>query len=69
MRAKFENRHRHWLDDQEHVRRGGGQCPNCGKHTVVAGTTGTGNGKAQQGMWCTSCLSEWEDQYKLVGYI
>ena len=25
-------------------------------------------GNAQQGMRCTSCLSEWEDQYKLVGY-
>jgi len=56
------------MTNEEYVKRGGNDCPNCKSQNITASSCETEGTSASQDCYCYDCNYEWTDVFQLVGY-
>ena len=56
------------MSNEEYLSNDGNKCPFCGSESIDGGTIQTDSDIAWRYCSCDDCNSEWEDQYRMVGY-
>jgi transposase-like protein len=56
------------LDEDQHAKNLGANCPVCGSDELDGSSVETGSGMATQEMACIDCDSTWLDEYQLISY-
>jgi len=57
-----------FLSKTDYARLGGRFCPVCLHRTVEYSSMTFGSDRWQQA-WCATCQAEWQDEYKLAGFV
>lgn len=57
------------LTREEYVKEGGAKCPACGSNQLEGSFNFIGGGSMYQRIVCVECQAQWEDEYKLIGYV
>ena len=54
---------------EDYAEQGGLSCPVCGSDQIEGGQFDVDQHTATQKMGCNDCESDWQDTYRLVGYV